>query len=150
MRVRFFFIVLIVLLVSCHDTKNDNGQSDNVIIWGDTGGLTFIPESLMLNPDKRDTIVKIEQRSWKIDAIRLIYGKDTSRLDAGKNFPRQENEQQLIDLEWIKIEKKKGSADLYVSVKENNSKEVRKCDLHFQLLEGYDKYTIRQEGSKKE
>ncbi len=143
MKTYYYFIALIILVISCHD-NNENNKHDDIIIWSDSGGLIFTPEKLILNYEERDTIVKIKQGDWKIKAIRLIQGKDTLRLDAGKDFPHQENHKQLIDLEWIKITKKEDSNNMYIFVKENDSKS-RKCDLHFKLLEGYDKYSIIQE-----
>lgn len=148
MKMNIVFIALIILFISCHDTKNDNKNPEDEIIWGSTQGLIFTPpNNLNLNSEKKDTIVKIEQETWEIDIVRLVNGKDSVVLYAGRDFERQENNQHILDLEWIKLERKKDSNDLYIQVKENNST-TRECDIHFKIIVGHDYYPIFQKDSK--
>ena len=69
------------------------------------------------------------------NAYPIGYGKDTAQLYAGKDFPRQEYDCQLINLGWIEIEKKEGIDNVYIFIKEGTS-EFRECGLHFSFLEG--------------
>ena len=116
---------------------------DDSIIEGCSNGIIFTPERLSLDSKIKDTIVSINRGGWSITHIQLVNGKDTAQLYAGKDFPRQEYDCQLINLGWIEIEKKEGIDNVYIFIKEGTS-EFRECGLHFSFLEGHGNYFIQQ------
>ena len=137
-----FFLIVIVLLLPCSKTNNKELVDDS-IIEGCSNGIIFTPERLSLDSKIQDTIVSINRGGWSITHIQLVNGKDTAQLYAGKDFPRQEYDCQLINLGWIEIEKKEGIDNVYIFIKEGTS-EFRECGLHFSFLEGHGNYFIQQ------
>ena len=128
-----FFLIVIVLLLSCSKTNNKELVDDS-IIEGCSNGIIFTPERLSLDSKIKDTIVSINRGGWSITHIQLY---------AGKDFPRQEYDRQLINLGWIEIEKKEGIDNVYIFIKKGTS-EFRECGLHFSFLEGHGNYFIQQ------